>query len=219
MPKFVIERIVPGIADWSETQIRDASLKSLSALADLGPDIQWIHSFVTDDKMYCVVLRPGREPDHRPRAPERLPGRSCRRGPAPARSVQLSVAGGPQRGLPRQGDGPVERQRRAGAASRAGAGVVERPQFGDVAVDPRPLMERAGGEGAARSPHRRRRSGERQRPIAVAIDERGTGEGLERDGDAEPLIEALERVERLAEPRVRGRGIAFFTGELAEIDR
>ena len=54
MPKFVIERIVPGIADWSETQIRDASLKSLSALADLGSDIQWIHSFVTDDKMYCV---------------------------------------------------------------------------------------------------------------------------------------------------------------------
>ena len=58
MPKFVIERTVPGIADWSETQIRDASLKSLSALADLGPDIQWIHSFVTDDKMYCIYYAP-----------------------------------------------------------------------------------------------------------------------------------------------------------------
>jgi hypothetical protein len=58
MPKFVIERNVPGITGWTEAQIRDASLKSLSALADLGPDIQWIHSFVTDDKLYCVYLAP-----------------------------------------------------------------------------------------------------------------------------------------------------------------
>ena len=58
MPKFVIERTVPGIADWTETQLREASLKSLSALADLGPDIQWIHSFVTDDKIYCIYYAP-----------------------------------------------------------------------------------------------------------------------------------------------------------------
>ena len=54
--RAIATTVVPGIADWSETQIRDASLKSLSALADLGPDIQWIHSFVTDDKMYCVYI-------------------------------------------------------------------------------------------------------------------------------------------------------------------
>lgn len=58
MPKFVIERSIPGIAGWSEAQIREASLKSLEALADLGPDIQWIHSFVTDDKMYCIYYAP-----------------------------------------------------------------------------------------------------------------------------------------------------------------
>ena len=58
MPKFVIERLIPGIADWSEAQVRDASLKSLDALADLGSEIQWIHSFVTDDKMYCVYYAP-----------------------------------------------------------------------------------------------------------------------------------------------------------------
>jgi hypothetical protein len=58
MPKFVIERSLPGVAEWSETQIRDASLKSLAALAGLGSDIQWIHSFVTDDKMYCVYYAP-----------------------------------------------------------------------------------------------------------------------------------------------------------------
>jgi hypothetical protein len=58
MPKFVIERVLPGIATWSEAQIREASLKSLEAVAELGPDIQWIHSFVTDDKMYCVYFAP-----------------------------------------------------------------------------------------------------------------------------------------------------------------
>jgi hypothetical protein len=58
MPKFVIERTVPGMAAWTDTQIRDASLKSLEALAELGSDIQWIHSFVTDDKMYCVYYAP-----------------------------------------------------------------------------------------------------------------------------------------------------------------
>jgi hypothetical protein len=58
MPKFVIERTVPGIGAWSEGQIRDASLKSLEAVGELGSDIQWIHSFVTDDKMYCVYYAP-----------------------------------------------------------------------------------------------------------------------------------------------------------------
>jgi hypothetical protein len=58
MPKFVIERALPGVSGWSEAQIREASLKSLEALADLGPDIQWIHSFVTDDKMYCIYFAP-----------------------------------------------------------------------------------------------------------------------------------------------------------------
>ena len=58
MPKFVIERDLPGIADWSDEKIRDASLKSLEAVAELGPGIQWIHSFVTDDKMYCIYYAP-----------------------------------------------------------------------------------------------------------------------------------------------------------------
>jgi hypothetical protein len=56
MPKFVIERTIPGIAEWSEAQVREASLKSIEALADLGPDIQWIHSFVTDDKITHLNL-------------------------------------------------------------------------------------------------------------------------------------------------------------------
>jgi Protein of unknown function (DUF4242) len=58
MPKFVIERHVPGVGQWSEDEIREASLKSLQALAELGPGIQWIHSYITDDKMYCVFYAP-----------------------------------------------------------------------------------------------------------------------------------------------------------------
>ena len=58
MPKFVIERELPGVADWSEDQIREASRKSLDALSDLGRGIQWIHCFVTDDKMYCIYYAP-----------------------------------------------------------------------------------------------------------------------------------------------------------------
>lgn len=58
MPKFVIEREVPGAGKLTEDQLRDVSLRSLQALGELGPKIQWLHSFVTDDKIYCVYLAP-----------------------------------------------------------------------------------------------------------------------------------------------------------------
>ncbi len=58
MPKFIIEREVPGASRFTEAEIREVSLKSLAVLAELGPDIQWIHSFVTDDKIYCIFFSP-----------------------------------------------------------------------------------------------------------------------------------------------------------------
>ena len=51
MREYVIEREVPGAGGWTEDQIRDASLKSLEVLGDLGPQIRWRHSYVTDDKI------------------------------------------------------------------------------------------------------------------------------------------------------------------------
>ena len=54
MPQFVIERDVPGASKLSDAEIREASLASLAALEQLGPEIRWIHSFVTDDKIYCI---------------------------------------------------------------------------------------------------------------------------------------------------------------------
>jgi Nickel responsive protein SCO4226-like len=58
MPKFVIERnLVPGTVP-SDAEIRADSLRSLQVLRELGPEIQWIHSFVTDDKIYCIYSAP-----------------------------------------------------------------------------------------------------------------------------------------------------------------
>jgi cell division inhibitor SulA len=58
VPQFVIEREVPGAGTLSETEIRDISIKSLESLKELGTQIQWLHSYVTEDKLYCVYLAP-----------------------------------------------------------------------------------------------------------------------------------------------------------------
>lgn len=58
MPKFVIEREVPGAGNLSEIQLREISRKSVSVLNEMGPKIQWLHSYVTGDKVYCVYLAP-----------------------------------------------------------------------------------------------------------------------------------------------------------------
>lgn len=62
MREYVIEREVPGAGNLTEDQIREASLKSLEVLASLGPQIRWLHSYVTDDKIYCVYLAPDEAP-------------------------------------------------------------------------------------------------------------------------------------------------------------
>jgi hypothetical protein len=59
--QFVIEREIPGAGQMSETQIRDLTLRSLEKLKLMGPRIQWLHSYVTEDKVYCVYLAPDEE--------------------------------------------------------------------------------------------------------------------------------------------------------------
>ena len=58
MPQYVIEREIPGVHKLSEAQIREISLKSLEVLSEMGPQVRWLHSYVTDDKIYCVYLAP-----------------------------------------------------------------------------------------------------------------------------------------------------------------
>lgn len=61
MPQYIIEREVPGAGALSETEIRDLSLRSLQTLKEMGPQIQWLHSYVTEDKVYCVYLAPNED--------------------------------------------------------------------------------------------------------------------------------------------------------------
>jgi Protein of unknown function (DUF4242) len=58
MPKFVIEREVLGAGNLSDVQLREISLRSVNILKEMGPQIQWLHSYVTGDKVYCVYLAP-----------------------------------------------------------------------------------------------------------------------------------------------------------------
>ena len=58
MPKYVIERDLPGAGKLTTDQLRGVSQKSCSVLNKLGPEIQWIHSYVTADKIYCVYRAP-----------------------------------------------------------------------------------------------------------------------------------------------------------------
>jgi hypothetical protein len=56
MPKFVIERDLPGAGKLSAAELQAVSQKSCGVLRTMGPQIQWVHSYVTDDKIYCVYI-------------------------------------------------------------------------------------------------------------------------------------------------------------------
>jgi len=58
MPKYIIERKIPNAGKLSPKELRDFSAKSSRVLQDLGPQIQWVQSYVTDDRLYCVYIAP-----------------------------------------------------------------------------------------------------------------------------------------------------------------
>lgn len=77
MPKFVIEREIPGAGALSAQQVQAIAEKSCSVLRNLGPQIQWLQSYVTDNKIYCVYIAPNEE----------LVREHARQGGFPANSV------------------------------------------------------------------------------------------------------------------------------------
>lgn len=77
MPKYVIEREIPGAGKLSVADLQGISAKSCGVLRDLGPTIQWIESYVTDDKVYCVYIAPN----------EALVREHARKGGFPANKV------------------------------------------------------------------------------------------------------------------------------------
>ena len=61
MPKYVIEREIPGAGSMSPQELQAVSQKSCSVLQNLGPQIQWLQSYVTPDKIYCVYIAPNED--------------------------------------------------------------------------------------------------------------------------------------------------------------
>jgi cell division inhibitor SulA len=61
MPKYLIEREVAGAGNLSPEQLKDISQKSCSVLSRLGPQLQWLESYVTDNKIYCVYIAPNEQ--------------------------------------------------------------------------------------------------------------------------------------------------------------
>ncbi len=61
MPKYIIERELPGAGKLSPEELYAVSKKSCNVLSKLGPQIQWVESYVTDDKIYCVYIAPNEE--------------------------------------------------------------------------------------------------------------------------------------------------------------
>jgi hypothetical protein len=77
MPKFVIERAIPGVGATKAAELQAISQKSCSVLQELGPDVQWVQSYVTGDKIYCIYNAVNEE----------LVREHARRGGFPANSV------------------------------------------------------------------------------------------------------------------------------------
>ena len=82
MPRYVIERDLPGAGQLSSSELKAISQKSCGVLSDLGPQIQWQQSYVTGDKIYCVYIAPNEE----------LVREHARRGGFPANRVSEITA-------------------------------------------------------------------------------------------------------------------------------
>jgi hypothetical protein len=61
MPKYVIEREIPGAGKFTPEQLQAISQTSCGVLSEMGPKIQWVQSFVTDDKVYCIYIAPNED--------------------------------------------------------------------------------------------------------------------------------------------------------------
>lgn len=83
MPKYLIERDLTGAGQLGADALRDISRKSCSVLRELGPEIQWVQSYVTDDRIYCVYIAPN----------ERLIREHAKRGGFPCNRVNEVRAG------------------------------------------------------------------------------------------------------------------------------
>jgi hypothetical protein len=61
MPRYIVERGIPGVGDLAAVELSVIARKSCAVIADLGPHIQWVESYVTNDRIYCTYLAPNEE--------------------------------------------------------------------------------------------------------------------------------------------------------------
>jgi hypothetical protein len=90
MGQYVIEREIPGIGSMSDTELQEIARKSVGVLREMGPEIRWLHSYVTGDKLFCVYLAPDEETV---RKHARLGGFPANRILAVRRLIDPSLAG------------------------------------------------------------------------------------------------------------------------------
>ena len=83
MPRYLIERDIPGAGDFCQGDLRGISRKSRDVLMDMGPTIQWVQSYVTGDRIYCIYVAPS----------EDLIREHARRGGFPANRISRIVTG------------------------------------------------------------------------------------------------------------------------------
>jgi hypothetical protein len=79
MPRYIIERNVPGVHRLNDEAMKNLAARSNEVLHEMGPDVQWIHSYVAPDKLFCVYLSPSEE----------LIREHAKRGPFPIEKVSL----------------------------------------------------------------------------------------------------------------------------------
>lgn len=90
MGQYVIEREIPGIGSLSDAELQEIARKSVGVLNEMGPEIRWLHSYVTGDKLFCVYLAPDEETV---RKHARLGGFPANRISAVRRMIDPSLAG------------------------------------------------------------------------------------------------------------------------------
>ncbi|HMG87896.1 MAG TPA: DUF4242 domain-containing protein [Terracidiphilus sp.] len=90
MGQYVIEREIPGIGSMSDAELQQIAKKSVGVLNEMGPEIRWLHSYVTGDKLFCVYLAPDEETV---RKHARLGGFPANRISAVRRLIDPSLAG------------------------------------------------------------------------------------------------------------------------------
>ena len=61
MPRFIIERVVPGAGKMTPDELKAMSTRSCNVISTIGPKIQWVHSYVTENKIYCIYIAPDEE--------------------------------------------------------------------------------------------------------------------------------------------------------------